>query len=108
MALAWPGKTLAATPAPLTRTIPSTGEAISAVGLGTWITFKVGDDPVLRDECADVIAAFFEVGEKTKPGGWFYATIVGFPLETSCGLAGQQRFLWGIINCSAFPFRHRL
>ncbi|WP_287188428.1 ABC transporter permease, partial [Mesorhizobium sp.] len=73
MALTWPGKTLAATPAPLTRTIPSTGEAISAVGLGTWITFKVGDDPVLRDECADVIAAFFEVGEKTKPGGWFYA-----------------------------------
>ncbi|WP_287311475.1 hypothetical protein [Mesorhizobium sp.] len=89
MALAWPGKTLAATPAPLTRTIPSTGEAISAVGLGTWINFKVGDDPV-------------------QPGGWFYATIAAFPLETSCGLAGQQRFLWGIINCSAFPFRHRL
>ncbi|RWO03245.1 MAG: hypothetical protein EOS07_35190 [Mesorhizobium sp.] len=57
MALAWPGKTLAGTPAPLTRIIPSTGEAISAVGLGTWITVKVGDDPVLRDECADVIAA---------------------------------------------------
>ena len=35
---------------------------IPAVGLGTWITFNVGDDPVLRDECADVMAAFFEAG----------------------------------------------
>ncbi|WP_029010081.1 aldo/keto reductase [Azospirillum halopraeferens] len=49
-------------PAPLTRTIPATGEAIPAVGLGTWITFNVGDDPVLRDECAAVMEAFFAGG----------------------------------------------
>jgi hypothetical protein len=30
--------------APLTRSIPSSGEQIPAVGLGTWITFNVGDD----------------------------------------------------------------
>src|SRR5258708_37855598 len=48
--------------APLTRPIPSTGETIPAVGLGSWSTFNVGDDPVLRDECADVMAAFFEAG----------------------------------------------
>ena len=47
---------------PLTRPIPSSGEALPAVGLGSWITFNVGDDPVLRDECADVMAAFFEAG----------------------------------------------
>jgi diketogulonate reductase-like aldo/keto reductase len=46
----------------LTRPIPSTGEAIPAIGLGTWITFNVGDDPVLRDECAAVMGAFFESG----------------------------------------------
>ena len=45
-----------------TRRIPSTGEAIPAIGLGTWITFNVGDDPALRDECAEVMAAFFEAG----------------------------------------------
>ena len=37
---------------PARRPIPSTREAIPIVGLGTWITFNVGDDPVLRDECA--------------------------------------------------------
>lgn len=47
---------------PATCRIPSSGEMIPAVGLGTWITFNVGDDPVLRDECADVMAAFFEAG----------------------------------------------
>ncbi|WP_158047609.1 aldo/keto reductase [Skermanella pratensis] len=47
---------------PTTRPIPSSGESIPAVGLGSWITFNVGDDPVLRDECADVMAAFFEAG----------------------------------------------
>ena len=30
---------------PSTRRIPSTGEAIPAIGLGTWITFNVGSDP---------------------------------------------------------------
>src|SRR5918992_1370260 len=47
---------------PVTRLIPPTGELVPAVGLGTWITFNVGDDPVLRDECAAVTAAFFEAG----------------------------------------------
>jgi diketogulonate reductase-like aldo/keto reductase len=49
-------------PQVLARPIPSTGETIPAIGLGTWITFNVGDDPVLRDECAAVMAAFFESG----------------------------------------------
>lgn len=37
---------------PLMRPIPSTGTPIPAVGLGTWITFNVGEDAALRDECA--------------------------------------------------------
>lgn len=48
--------------AALPKTIPSSGEEIPAIGLGTWITFNVGDDPVLMDECAAVMAAFFEGG----------------------------------------------
>jgi diketogulonate reductase-like aldo/keto reductase len=57
-----PDAALAQSPRPATRTIPSSGEQVPAVGLGTWITFNVGDDPVLRDECADVMAAFFAAG----------------------------------------------
>ncbi|AWJ87992.1 aldo/keto reductase (plasmid) [Azospirillum sp. TSH58] len=44
------------------RRIPSSGEVIPPVGLGTWITFNVGDDPELRGECAAVMQAFFEMG----------------------------------------------
>ena len=54
------GKTALA--APGTRIIPSSGEAIPSVGLGSWITFNVGNDPVLLDECARVIGAFLAGG----------------------------------------------
>ncbi|WP_323808891.1 hypothetical protein [Zeimonas arvi] len=44
------------------RQIPSTGEAIPAIGLGSWITFNVGRDPLARERCAEVIRAFLEAG----------------------------------------------
>ncbi len=46
----------------LSKPVPATGEPIPAVGLGSWITFNVGEDPLLRAECRDVMAAFFEAG----------------------------------------------
>jgi diketogulonate reductase-like aldo/keto reductase len=48
--------------APLTKPIPSSGEELPLIGLGTWITFNVGNDPRARDACADVMAAFFAAG----------------------------------------------
>lgn len=45
-----------------TRRIPSTGAAIPAVGLGTWITFNVGTDPVLLKRSVAVMRAFFDEG----------------------------------------------
>ena len=51
-----------ARPVPLSRPIPSSGEALPLVGLGSWITFNVGDDPAARDSCVQVMAAFFEGG----------------------------------------------
>ena len=47
---------------PLSKPIPASGEAVPAVGIGSWITFNVGDDPLLRAECRAVMAAFFEEG----------------------------------------------
>jgi hypothetical protein len=32
----------------LTRPIPSTGEAMPVIGLGTWRAFDVGTDPTKR------------------------------------------------------------
>jgi diketogulonate reductase-like aldo/keto reductase len=44
------------------KPIPSTGETLPVVGLGTWITFNVGNDRTARDACAEVMKAFFESG----------------------------------------------
>lgn len=44
------------------RRIPSTNVQIPAVGIGSWITFNVGSDPVLLDRSTRVIAAFLEEG----------------------------------------------
>jgi len=52
----------AAAPKPMSRKIPSSGEEIPVIGLGSWITFNVGEDRQLQDECADVMAAFFAAG----------------------------------------------
>jgi diketogulonate reductase-like aldo/keto reductase len=46
----------------LTRAIPSTGEQVPAIGLGTWITFNVGNDEKLRADRARVMQTFFDRG----------------------------------------------
>ncbi len=59
-AASWP---IGAQTAPaISRALPATGERIPAIGLGTWITFNVGDDPALRDSRVEVMRAFFEMG----------------------------------------------
>ncbi|MES2759322.1 MAG: aldo/keto reductase [Pseudomonadota bacterium] len=46
----------------LSRPIPSSGEALPLVGLGSWITFNVGNDRAARAACADVMRQFFAAG----------------------------------------------
>ncbi len=53
---------LAAQPAVLSRPIPSSAEALPVIGLGSWITFNVGNDPVARDACTEVMRNFFDAG----------------------------------------------
>ena len=54
---------LLAAPGPvLSRPIPSSGELLPVVGLGSWITFNVGDDPAARAGCTEVVRAFLENG----------------------------------------------
>ncbi|MGL4231598.1 MAG: aldo/keto reductase [Casimicrobium sp.] len=52
----------AANSTPLTRTIPRTNESMPAIGLGSWITFNVGNDARGRDQSAEVVRAFFDAG----------------------------------------------
>jgi diketogulonate reductase-like aldo/keto reductase len=67
--------------APLTRAIPSSGDALPLVGLGTWITFNVGNDPVARDACAEVMRAFFAAGGRLIDSSPMYGSsqdVIGY------------------------------
>jgi diketogulonate reductase-like aldo/keto reductase len=45
-----------------TKPIPSTGEPLPVIGMGSWITFDVGDDKEARAERVKVLQAFFDGG----------------------------------------------
>jgi diketogulonate reductase-like aldo/keto reductase len=77
--------------APITRPIPSTGEQLPVVGLGTWITFNVGDDAELREECAAVMRAFFRQGGRLIDSSPMYGSsqsVIGYGLEKLGGPSG--------------------
>jgi diketogulonate reductase-like aldo/keto reductase len=57
----WPTRVVGAADV-ITRRIPGSGEALPAIGLGSWITFNVGNDPRAREACAEVVRAFFASG----------------------------------------------
>jgi diketogulonate reductase-like aldo/keto reductase len=70
--------------APLSRPIPSSGERLPVVGLGSWITFNVGDDPDLRDECTAVMNAFFAAGGRLIDSSPMYGSsqsVIGYGLK---------------------------
>ena len=68
----------------LTRQIPSSGEQVPLVGLGSWITFNVGNDPVARNSCAEVMRAFFAGGGRMIDSSPMYGSsqdVIGYGLE---------------------------
>lgn len=69
---------------PLTKPIPSSGEALPIVGLGSWITFNVGDDPIARDSSAEVMQAFFDGGGRMIDSSPMYGSaqeVIGYCLR---------------------------
>lgn len=116
-----PGERLAASSGgagpPLTRAIPSTGERLPAVGLGTWITFNIGDDATAQKQRTEVLRAFFAAGggmidsspmygsshavigrafrELGQPAGLFAADKVWTPFAGEAQIE-QTRRLWGV------------
>jgi len=53
---------LAAVGERLRRAIPATGEALPIIGMGSWVTFDVGDDAAARAQRVEVLRTFFEQG----------------------------------------------
>ena len=68
----------------LTRPIPSSGEAMPVVGLGSWITFNVGNDRVARDACAEVMRGLFDAGGRMIDSSPMYGSsqeVIGYGLK---------------------------
>lgn len=76
---------------PLTRAIPSSGEQIPAVGLGSWITFNVGDDAPARANCAEVMRNFFAAGGRLIDSSPMYGSSQGVIGEGLQELGAQRQ-----------------
>src|SRR3546814_20481854 len=83
-ALPFAGSFPTALAAPITRAIPSSGEAVPVIGMGSWITFNVGEDRRLRDARAEVLRTFFDRGGRVIDCSPMYgssAAVIGYGLE---------------------------
>ncbi len=71
-------------PQPLTKPIPSSGEPIPVLGLGSWITFNVGNDPPARAQCTQVMRNFLAAGGRLIDSSPMYGSsqgVIGQALE---------------------------
>ena len=75
----------------LMRPIPSSGEQIPVVGLGSWITFNVGNDRAARAQCTDVMREFFGAGGRLIDSSPMYGSSQGVIGESLQQLGAQPR-----------------
>jgi diketogulonate reductase-like aldo/keto reductase len=75
----------------MARKIPSTGEELPAVGLGTWQVFDAGNDTAARAPLREVLAAFSRAGGKMIDSSPMYgsAESVAGDLVAELGLREQ-------------------
>ena len=67
----------------LKRTIPSSGEKLPAIGVGTWQTFDVSDAPAERDPVSEVLKVLFEKGGTVVDSSPMYGRSEGVVGELS-------------------------
>jgi diketogulonate reductase-like aldo/keto reductase len=77
-------------PGILTRAIPSTGETLPAVGLGTWQTFDVGD-PRVRGSIREVLRRFVELGGRVVDSSPMYGAAEATVGELATELGVRDR-----------------
>jgi diketogulonate reductase-like aldo/keto reductase len=69
-----PGRAATAPGPILSKKIPVSGEEVPVIGMGSWITFNVGDDPAMRAERVRVLQTFFEMGGAVIDSSPMYGT----------------------------------
>lgn len=70
--------------APIRRRVPSSGEAVAAIGMGTWITFNVGSDPRARAQRTEVLRRFLDLGGQVVDSSPMYGSaeaVIGHALD---------------------------
>ncbi len=85
MTTLWPGSLQAQNHSTIfKKIIPSTGEKIPAIGIGSWINFNVGPNPTLRKSRTEVLRAFFEGGGAMVDSSPMYGSseeVIGYMLK---------------------------
>ena len=89
-AAAGPASAGAASPM-LQRPIPSSGEAIPAVGLGTWRTFDVGGSPAERAPLEEVLQRFVALGGQVIDSSPMYGAAESVLGDLGAALAVTDR-----------------
>jgi diketogulonate reductase-like aldo/keto reductase len=75
---------LPAAAAPLAKPLRTTNEALPMIGLGSWITFNVGDDVAARESCTNVMRAFFAAGGRLIDSSPMYGSsqeVIGYGVK---------------------------
>jgi len=78
----------------LTRPIPSSGEAIPVVGLGTWRTFDVGPTPAERAPLKTVLQRFVELGGRVIDSSPMYGTAESVAGDLAAELAVTDKLFF--------------
>jgi aryl-alcohol dehydrogenase-like predicted oxidoreductase len=80
-----------AAPAPLARRIPKSGEALPAVGLGTWQVFDVAGNAAELGEAREALTVFAELGGRIVDSSPMYGSSesVTGQLAAELGLQGR-------------------
>jgi diketogulonate reductase-like aldo/keto reductase len=75
----------------LTRQIPSTGEAIPVIGLGTWRAFDVGTDEATRWPLREALCLFLDTGGRVIDSSPMYGRAEGVVGDLLAELPGHKR-----------------
>jgi diketogulonate reductase-like aldo/keto reductase len=84
----------AAASALLSRPIPSSGETIPAIGLGTWRTFDVGSGAAERTPLKDVLQKFVELGGRVLDSSPMYGSAESVAGDLAAELKVTDRLFW--------------
>ncbi len=93
---------LAGPRSPIVKGIPSTGEKIPVIGMGSWMTFDVDDDHAARATRVNVLQAFFNHGGAVVDSSPMYGSserVIGYCLnrikEKDALFAATKVWTWG-------------